>query len=120
MAKPENGAGESLEAALSGAVDAGLDRVVDDTTDGSDDTRAAYGNLKDPILGKLLTMENGQAFEITFNASEIAQAFAAGFNELAPKTDEFLYGAIAEGSVLSLKRMEPIGFIVQDGKSLRF
>lgn len=108
-----------LEAVLTEAVDAGLDRVVEKTADGSAEVRAEYEGLKAPILSRLVSMENGQAFEISFNSPEAAEAFAEAFNEKAPRTDEYLYGAIAEEAVLSLKRMEPLGFATVDGKTVR-
>jgi hypothetical protein len=118
MATPENGAGEPLELTLSTAVDAALDRVITETTAGSEGARKSYGDLKAPILNKLLTMENDQSFEITFNSPDVANAFAAGFNETAPRNREYIYGAVADDSVLSLKRMAPVGFIIKDGKEV--
>lgn len=116
MASTEDDAVRSLEEALSDAVDAGIDRVVEDTAGGSEEARKSYHALKAPILAKLGQMENDQQFEIRFGSAEAAEAFAAGFNEKAPRTQETIYGAIAEDNVLSLKRMAPIGVIVKDGK----
>lgn len=109
-------AGAPLEAKLSMAVEMALARVIAKTTGASMEEMNGYKALKAPILGKLVGMQNGQAFEITFNAPEVAAAFAEGFNAAAPKTQEYIYGAIPEGPVLSLKRMAPIGFVIQDGK----
>jgi hypothetical protein len=115
MAKPKKESGESLETQLSKAVDEAIGRVIKAT---GPENAKGYENLKAPILGKLVTMANDQAFELTFNAPEVATAFAAGFNEKAPRTNEYVYGAIADGSILSLKRMAPIGFIIKDGKQV--
>lgn len=119
MADYADGSGLGLETALALAVDAGLDRVVQKTGDGDAELRAQYEGLKAPILSRLVSMENEQAFEISFSSPEASSAFAEAFNEGAPRTDQFIYGAVADGSVLSLKRMEPIGFIVKDGKTVR-
>lgn len=118
MTKPEEHTGESLEVTLAQAVDEALERVITETTAGSEGAKKAYGDLKNPILSKLLAMQNDQAFELTFNAQEVADAFTAGFNEKAPRATEYVYGAVADGKVVSLKRMAPIGFIIKDGKQV--
>lgn len=116
MTTTEDDSSGSLEQALSDAVAAGIDRVVEDTAGGSAGARKSYDALKAPILAKLGQMENDQQFEIRFGSAEAAEAFATGFNERAPRTPETIYGAFAEENVLSLKRMAPIGVIVRDGK----